>query len=126
MSNKNQNCICGHEGEDHFYSTTLANDPCQFLLCKCQNFNTEIPLTTIKSKKTDNNVVKAGYRSATQTMVVEFKSGAQYFYNKIKHEDFEEFKKTFDDPEISSGSYFMKNFRKSEHFGKIIKIKEDK
>jgi hypothetical protein len=58
-----------------------------------------------------SNILSAGYDPATQTMHVEFKSGAVYEYPGVDNAKWTTFQSTFDDQEQSTGGHFGRTFR---------------
>lgn len=114
-------CHCGHSAPDHFQIKLQCKNP----TCKCQIYIPTFPPIS-RRKVESSNLVSAGYSRQHQTMTVEFKSGAVYFYNQVTPEEFTAFEKTFDNPEQSSGSYFYKNLRSKEFFGKVFVAPKEK
>lgn len=119
-----QKCHCGHEVSDH----QNATEKCNAENCKCQIVITEpIDRRPVES----SNLKSVGYSLMHRTLTIEFKnklnvSTGVYFYNNVSSETFNEFFKTFDNPELSAGSYAAKNFRKLPHFGRVmLKDKEE-
>jgi hypothetical protein len=113
-------CFCGHDYSDHFQKWNALNYACVVLNCPCHEYNgKEIERQSVVS----GNIKSVGYSPATNTMVVEFKNGLKYWYNQISGEQFEEFAKTFEDVNASTGAIFAHRFKKSEHYGKLQEVK---
>lgn len=64
-----------------------------------------------RSPVISGNIVSAGHDPETNTMEIEFKSGAIYEYPGIAETEYKPFAATFSDKDVSTGSYFAKNFR---------------
>lgn len=61
---------------------------------------------------TSSNIAAAGYSAETETLVVEFRSGAKYKYPNIPLDQWKDFEATFDGTEgRSAGKFFNAKFR---------------
>lgn len=113
----NVKCHCGHQHKN----TTSA---CDTEKCKCQIAVTEaIPLRPV----TSGNINAVGYSLLHRTLVIAFKSKMgelpKYFYNEVSSDLYNDFFKTFDNAEISTGSFAAKHFYKLPFYGLVKEVK---